>query len=51
MINLNIYHVILYIYERNRLYKYHNLVHTSQVNSAFGVLWLASSEVISQVLG
>ena len=30
--------------------KYCNLVYTTQVNSTFRVRWLASSEVISQVL-
>ena len=30
--------------------KYPNLVYTTQVNSTFRARWLASSEVISQVL-
>ena len=32
------------------LYPYYKLVYTTQVNSAFRARWLASSEVISQVL-
>ena len=34
----------------DNLPKYHTLVPTTQVNSTFRARWLASSEVISQVL-
>ena len=41
---------VICVYEVQLDNKYHGLVYTTQVNSAFRARWLASSEVISQVL-